>query len=573
MDKKVILGRSDFCEYRRTEDSYYVDKSLLIKDVLDNSDETILLPRPRRFGKTLNISMLRYFFEKSDDCKQDCFEDLLIWQQGEKYLKHFNKYPVVFITFNDCKHRNWDKCYNDFQGRIIKVYTEFEYLKDKLNKKEQLYYNSILDRTASQSDYENSLEIVSYYVNQVTGEKLIILIDEYDTPIHQAYINSYYEDCIEFMKNFLHGAFKDNKYLERGIITGILQVAKENVFSGLNNIGIYNILDEKFSDKFGLIEDEVIKLLEDFNLSDRLDDVQKWFNSYIFGITPIYNPWSVLSFSQNPTKMMKPYWKASSGNDLIRILIENSDYEIKGLMKDLLESKIITVKVASDTILINLLNSKYKQKDLFAMLLYSGYLIAVKKNFDEWGDIDSYDLRIPNLEVKSIYKNVFADIAETKIGSSELEIMLKALLNKEYKRFENILQRVCLKTLSYHDTAYDDRILEAPEQVYHAFLLGVFINLNNEYIIDSNKEAGEGRFDIILEPRDISKTAFIIELKIANADDTLETAVNDALTQIEYKKYDTKLIDKGIKKIEKLGMAFIGRKALVSNKLIEIEEK
>ena len=569
MKKKVILGQSDFCEYRRDENSYYVDKSLLIKDVIDNSYKTILLPRPRRFGKTLNISMLRYFFEKSEDCKQDCFEDLKIWKEGEDYLKHFNKYPVIFVTFNDCKHRNWEKCYEDFKERVIKIYKQFSYLKKELDEDEQLYYNSILNRTARQSDYEKSLKKISFYIKVVTGDKLVILFDEYDTPIHQAFINGYYDMCIEFMKNFLHGAFKDNKYLEKGVITGILQVAKENIFSGLNNIGIYNILDEKFSNKFGLEEEEVIELLEYFELSDRLEDVRDWFNSYIFGITPIYNPWSVLSFSQTPTRMMKPYWKKSSGNDLIRILIENADYAVKGKIKDLIEGKIITEKIADETILTNLLNSKYSEKDLWAMLLYSGYLVVVKQNVIR-GKVINYNLKIPNLEVETIYEDIFAQIADNKIGSNELDSMLKALLNKDYKKFQSILQRVCLKTLSYHDTAYDKRILEAPEQVYHAFLLGVFINLNNEYIIDSNKEVGDGRFDIILEPRDTSKTAFVIELKIADDDDSLETAVNDALKQIEEKQYEARLIDRGIEKIEKLGMAFIGRKALVSNKLIEI---
>ncbi len=334
MDKKVILGQSDFCEYRRNEDSYYVDKSLFIKDVIDNGDQTILLPRPRRFGKTLNISMLRYFFEKSDDCKQDCFEDLQIWQQGEKYLKHFNRYPVAYITFNDSKQPTWEICLEDFRKKIIRVFTEFEYLKDNLNEKEQLYYNSILDKTATQSDYEESLKNLSFYVFKETGEKLIILIDEYDTPIHKSCIEGYYGKCIEFFKSFLHGGFKDNKYLERGVITGILQVAKANIFSDLNNIGIYNIFKHKFSDKFGLTEDEVIKLLEDFELSDNLENVRTWFNSYVFGGTKIYNPWSVLSYSQNPVDGFISYWKDSSGNDLIRILIENSDYETKHLIKE-----------------------------------------------------------------------------------------------------------------------------------------------------------------------------------------------------------------------------------------------
>ena len=573
MDKKVILGESDFCEYRRTEDSYYIDKSLLIKDVLDNSDKTILLPRPRRFGKTLNISMLRYFFEKSEDCKQDCFEDLLIWQQGEKYLKHFNKYPVVYITFNDCKHRNWKKCYEDFKERIIEVYEEFEYIKDKLKEKEKKYFNLILDGIASQSDYEKSIKKLSSYIKIVTGEKLVILIDEYDTPIHQAFINGYYEDCIEFIKNFLHGAFKDNKYLERGIITGILQVAKANIFSELNNIGVYNIFKHKFSDKFGLTEDEVIKLLEDFNLSDNLQGVRHWYDSYVFGSMHIYNPWSVLSYSQRSEDGFASYWKASSSNDLIRILIENASFNTKKKINKLIKGKTIKVKVADETVLQNMLNQNYSEEDLWAMLIYSGYLIAIKTNRDNEGLIIGYDIRIPNLEVKSVYKDMFAKIVNTKIGSDNLNIMLKALLNKNYKSFEEDLQEVCLKTLSYHDTANDQEKLEAPEQVYHAFLLGIFINLNNEYIIDSNKESGLGRFDIILEPRDISKTAFIIELKRVTKKQTIEQAINDALTQIEKKKYDVRLIDKGFQNIEKVAMAFDGKDALVSNKLIEIKNK
>ncbi len=570
MDKKVILGRSDFCEYRRTEDSYYVDKSLLIKDVIDNGDETILLPRPRRFGKTLNISMLRYFFEKSDDCKQDCFEDLQIWQQGEKYLKHFNKYPVLFMTFNDCKHSNWNKCYKDFQERIIDIFRQFSYLKLNLDKEDQKYFNSILDETADQSDYEKSIKKLSFYVKKVTGEKIVILIDEYDTPMHQAFINGYYGDCSGFIKNFLHGAFKDNKYLERGVITGILQVAKANIFSELNNIGIYNIFSHKFSDKFGLVEKEVIKLLEDFNLSDNLESVRYWYDSYVFGDTHIYNPWSVLSYSQRPEDGVASYWKASSSNDLIRILIENASFNTKTKINKLIKGKTITEKVANETVLQNMLNKDYKEDDLWAMLLYSGYLISIKTNRLKNGKIVDYDLRIPNLEVETVYEDMFAKIAETKIGSDNLNIMLKALLNKNYKSFEEELQEVCLKTLSYHDTANDKEKLEAPEQVYHAFLLGIFINLNDDYIIDSNKESGVGRFDIILEPRDISKTAFIIELKRVTLKQTIEQAINEALKQIEDKKYDVRLIDKGFKNIEKVAMAFDGKEALVSNKMIEI---
>ncbi len=571
MDKKVILGQSDFCEYRRKEDSYYVDKSLLIKDVIDNGDQTILLPRPRRFGKTLNISMLRYFFEESDDCKQDCFEDLLIWQQGEKYLKHFNKYPVVYLTFNDCKCDDWEECFEDIKEKIIDLFESFEDIVSKSNNSKKLErFYKIINETATENEYKKSLKILSELIFNATGKKIIILIDEYDTPIHSAFIEGYYDKCIKFMKKFLHGAFKDNTYLEKGVITGILQVAKANIFSELNNIGIYNIFKHKFSDKFGFSEDEVIKLLEDFNLSDNIGEVRHWYDSYVFGSTHIYNPWSVLSYSQSPEDGIISYWKSSSSNDLIRILIENASFNTKKKINKLIKGKTITEKVADETVLQNMLNKNYNEEDLWAMLLYSGYLIAIKTNRAENKKILSYDLRIPNLEVETVYEDMFAKIAETKIGSENLNIMLKALLNKNYKSFEEELQNVCLKTLSYHDTANEQEKLEAPEQVYHAFLLGIFINLNNEYIIDSNKESGVGRFDIILEPRDISKTAFIIELKRVTKKQTIEQAINEALKQIEDKKYDTQLIEKGFKNIEKVAMAFDGKDALVSNKIIEV---
>ncbi|MGE5343934.1 MAG: AAA family ATPase [Candidatus Omnitrophota bacterium] len=578
--KDVAVGKSDFKEMI-TGNYYYVDKSLFIKDVIDRGDAVILLPRPRRFGKTLNMTMLGYFYDccpekvprdsegryptnKNDLPKnsyKQLFERLLIHTAGQKYLDKMGKHPVIFLTFKTLKERDWNVCYDKLKQLISDAYTKHMYLLSSMEllPHEKDYFKRIIDVSASIGDYENSLEKLMIFLSRYYDERAVILIDEYDAPIHAGFNKDYYEDIIEFMRNFLGGALKDTgKYLEKGVLTGVMRIARESIFSGLNNPGVYTLLSEKFDDKFGFTEREMETILKDFNLLDQYEAVQQWYNGYTFGRETIYNPWSIISFLANDGKEFSPYWINTSSNDIIEFLLSKGGKELKEELEQLIRGESIE-KVIDENIVFK---DIYNREDLlWSFLLMAGYLKQSNPRQKEGITVNTYyTLSIPNKEVREAYTLIVQNYFSNKIGSKELEIMLKALMDGHITIFEEIFSQYVASAMSVFDTAGD------AEKVYHAFVMGLLLWVSPAYQVKSNRESGYGRYDIMIIPNDPSKLGYIIEFKKVRKNETVKLAIESALKQIEEKKYETDLIEKGITNIKKLAIVFKGKDVYVKEK-------
>jgi hypothetical protein len=569
------VGVSDFKDMV-TGDYYYVDKTLLIKEIMDKGDKILLIPRPRRFGKTLNLFMLKYFY---DCCPEygakaagsgpansygKLFDSLAITGTGKKYLDHMGKYPVIFLTFKNIKELDWETSYRKIQKLIRKEYSRHYYLLDskKLLPYERDYFQTLMELKGDREDYENSLENLLIFLYRYYGERVVILIDEYDAPIHEGFYRDYYEEIINFMRNFLGGGLKDtDQYLEKSIITGIMRIARESIFSDLNNPGVYTLLSEEFDDKFGFTEPEIETLLKDYRLLHMYDQVQKWYNGYRFGEKIIYNPWSIVNFLGSKKKTCKPYWVNTSDNKTVEGLLSRGGKELKKELEQLIRGETIE-KTIEDNII---LKDVYTDDDLlWGFLLMGGYLKQTGKRSDAAAGKMFYTLSIPNMEVRTTYTQIIRRYFTSKIENEKLEIMLEALIEGDIKLFEKMLRKVVLAVFSYHDFG------EEPEKVYHALVAGLLIWISNTHEIKSNRESGYGRYDIMILPRDTlpggtAKTGYIIEFKTVDTEDneTVETAAAAALEQIKEKKYETELIHRGIKNIKKLAIVFRGKDVYV----------
>ena len=559
--KKLPIGLSDFKEL--IEDGYYyVDKSLFIKEILDNGSKSLLLPRPRRFGKTLNLSMLRYFYEKSVEDTSVLFQHLNIWQQGEVYTREQGLRPVIFLTFKDVKCDNWQKCFEHLQFVISEEFSRHRYLLSApslLTVDEQNRYQAILSLTASEAMFENSVKQLSAWLHQYHGQKAVILIDEYDTPIQGGYMNGYYEQVIGFMRNMLSGALKDNSHLEKGVLTGILRVAKESIFSGLNNLEVCSLLAPEFSTSFGLLEDEVEALLHEYEIGSDLDLVKQWYNGYMFGDTVIYNPWSILNYVKKWKTGFQPFWVNTSDNDLIRQIISRSGASVKQELETLLLGGRIE-KTVDDNVVFR--EIEHSPETIWSFLLMSGYLKIEGKKLVE--GIVYGKLIIPNKEVAYLYRQIILGWFNQSIHNDNYQMMLKSLVTGDLDLFEVIFRDFVMKSFSYFDTAQ-----EQSEKVYHAFVLGLLLGLSDAYEVKSNRESGYGRYDVMLIPKDPTQLGIVIEFKKAGAlkKESLEEAAVDALAQIEQMKYTQELADRGITNVIQLGIAFQG-KALCMKALV-----
>ncbi|MDQ1351417.1 MAG: hypothetical protein QG657_1719 [Acidobacteriota bacterium] len=587
MDKKQLpIGKSDFKQVIENN-YYYVDKSLFIKEVIDKSDSILLIPRPRRFGKTLNVSMLKYFYDccpeisptspPSRENKQpgpgntykNLFSSLAIQGAGQQYLDKMGKYPVIFLSFRSIKELHWESCWDKIKQLIQDEYLKHDYLLDgqTLKAQEKTYFKKIINLEGSKGDYENSLEKLLIFLNRYYGQRAVILIDEYDAPVHAGFSYGYYEEIINFIRNFLCGGLKDtDQYLEKGVLTGILRIAKESIFSGLNNLGVFTLLEEEFDDKFGFTEKEVEALLADFQLLDRYSEVQRWYNGYRFGEQVIYNPWSIINFLGSKAKDCKPYWINTSDNQVVESLLSNSGKELKKELEQLIRGEPIE-KAIEQNILLKYIDTR--EDLLWSFLLMGGYLKQTPLKRDEITGKMYYTLLIPNMEVRITYVQIIDRYFSTKIGSEKLEIMLKALIEGDVILFEKMLRKVVLAVFSYHDFSGE------PEKVYHALVTGLLVWISNTHEIKSNRESGYGRYDIMIIPRDPraggtikGQTGYVIEFKAIAPEDneTVPEAVEAALQQIEEKKYETELIDRGIEKIKKLAIVFSGKEVYVREK-------
>ena len=554
MNKKLPVGISDFEEII-TRNYYFVDKSLFIKDLLNSGAKVTLIPRPRRFGKTLNLSMTKLFFEKTKESKLYLFDNLKISKESE-YMKHQGQYPVIFITFKDAKDSDWHDCYAKIKELISDEYRRHNYLisSDILSEKQKNIFQSVIDEKANQAAYKSALKNLASYLHGYYKKKAIILIDEYDAPIHSGFINKYYDEIINFMRVFLSAGVKDNSDLEFGMFTGILRVAKESIFSGLNNLEVCSILSNLYADKFGLTESEVDQIIAEYSIDNKNNNIKKWYNGYKIGNQTIYNPWSIINMTKQHGAI-QPYWINTSNNDLIKELFFKGDFNLKNDIEALL-SRVEIKKTIQESISFQ---EVFSGDDiLWSFMLFSGYLTYSNCVFED--GLQYCNLKIPNIEVYSFFKQIVLKWLKREIDFASYQRMLKSLLSGDISTFKMIFYDFVIKSLSYFDVSGNE-----PEKFYHALVLGMLVSLQETHQIKSNRESGYGRYDVMIIPKDHNKAGVIIEFKKTNIyeNETLEKAADNALAQIEEKKYEQELLDLGIKNIIKLAIVFQGKKVLI----------
>ena len=532
-DKRPLpIGISDFKTIIE-EKYYYADKTDMIGDILDDRAMVTLFTRPRRFGKTLNMSMMKYFFgiENTEENKK-LFDGLAI--SNKEYMKEQGQYPVIFISFRNIEEENWEDCYFEIKNIISRTYNEFEFLRETLNQSELAEFDSIWLKK-EKADWKSSLKnLTRYLYKYYDRKKVVVLIDEYDTPIIQSYQEKYYKKLISFFKRFYGDVMKDNEYLQFGIMTGILRIAKEGIFSGLNNLKVNTIFSEKYSEYYGLTEEEVLKAVKYYDMEYEMQDIRKWYDGYQFGKSEVYNPWSIINFLNE--RELKAYWIGVSGNSMINDLLSKGDRHIVENLEKLFNEEIIYKAVRDYT------EYKFDSSDIWELFLYSGYLtIAGEKQGEE------YPLRLPNKEIQSFFRKIFI---EKFIGNYDKFLhIIRNLKDGKIEEFAEGLEEEILSSLSYFDTDRD-------EKYYKIFLIGIFITLSNDYIRLSERETGTGRADLILEPKNKENPAYIFEFKVAEDEKELENYAVEGFYQIKEKQYDVELKNRGINEIIYVGLAF-----------------
>ena len=557
MKKKLPIGISDF---KKIIDGnyYYFDKTELIKSIIGEPGEVKLFTRPRRFGKTLNMSMIKYFFDiENKDKNKKLFENLKISEN--EYFKKQGTAPVISISFRNYDESSWENGFEMIKNTISDLYDEFEFVKENLSARKKEKYDSILFNRAIEATWKLSLLDLTKYLYEYYGKKVVVLIDEYDQPIIDSYVKGYYQEAISFFKTFYGVVLKDNNYLEMGIMTGILRVAKENIFSGLNNLRVHTILDNRFTEYFGITESEVEKVLKDFNLEFELQDVQKWYNGYLFGDIKVYNPWSIINFLND--EKLKPYWVNTSGNELIKLYLKKLKNEIFDNFSKLLNREEIYKRINENMTFSNL-ESNYS-KNIWNLFFHSGYLTLGKKIEDD----GMCYLKIPNEEILKMFSEMFIEIYFEDY--EKFLYMSNALREGNISDFEKYLKEVLLENVGIFDVSGIYR-----EQFYHGLMLGIILILKNEYEITSNNFAGKGRYDLLLKPKNLEKRkeGIILELKVVNAIENLsedkifeklENECDIALQQIEEKEYASVLKNSGVENVLKIGIAFFGKEVAV----------
>lgn len=557
MKKKLPIGISNFKEIIEDE-YYYFDKTEFIENLFEEVSKIKLFTRPRRFGKTLNMSMIKYFFDiENKNENKKLFENLKISEN--EYFEKQGTAPVISISFRNYDESSWGNGFEMIKNTISDLYDEFEFVKENLSARKKEKYDSILFNRATEATWKLSLLDLTKYLYEYYGKKVVVLIDEYDQPIIDSYVKGYYQEAISFFKTFYGVVLKDNNYLEMGIMTGILRVAKENIFSGLNNLRVHTILDNRFTEYFGITESEVEKALKDFNLEFELQDVQKWYNGYLFGDIKVYNPWSIINFLND--EKLKPYWVNTSGNELIKLYLKKLKNEIFDDFSKLLNREEIYKRINENMTFSNL-ESNYS-KNIWNLFFHSGYLTLAKKIEDD----GMCYLKIPNEEILKMFSEMFIEIYFEDY--EKFLYMSNALREGNISEFEKHLKEVLLENVGIFDVSGIYR-----EQFYHGLMLGIILTLKNEYEITSNNFSGKGRYDLLLKPKNLEKRkeGIILELKVVNAMENLsedkifeklENECDIALQQIEDKEYDSVLKNAGVENILKIGIAFFGKEVAV----------
>ena len=551
---KLPIGISDFKKIIKN-DYYYFDKTNLIENILNDGSEVKLFTRPRRFGKTLNMSMLKYFFDvKNKDENRRLFERLNI--SKSEYFGMQGNFPVISISFRNYDEENWENGFKAIKGIVKRLYSDYKFLTEKMDEIEIEEFNSVR-RGLDSVEWEASLINLSKYLYEYYGKKVVVLIDEYDQPIIDSYVKGYYDKAISFFKSFYGLVLKDNEYLEMGVMTGILRVAKENIFSGLNNIKVHSILNKRFTEYFGVLENEVEKALKDFGLEYNLKDVQKWYNGYLFGNTQVYNPWSIINFLDE--KRLGSYWVNTSGNSLIQLYLQKLKEDIFDEFSKLLNKEKI-FEVINESMTFGNLEVDF-EKNIWNLFFHSGYL-TLAEEYDE-NEEETY-LKIPNEEILRMFSKMFIEVYFG--NSNNFSKLTNALKNGNIEKLKAELNKILLENVGIFDISGIYK-----EQFYHGLMLGLILKLRNEYEVSSNGFAGKGRYDLLLKPKNIlkQKEGIIIELKAVNIDsvklslekihEKLENECEIALKQIDEKEYISVLRNAGIDEVLKIGIAFFGK--------------
>ena len=544
MKKGIGIGIEDFKQMIR-EDCYYFDKTNYIEELLKDRTMIRLFTRPRRFGKTLNMTTLKYFFDvRNTEENRKLFKDLYI--EKSEYFKEQGQYPTIFITLKDTKKNNWEECFSKIKIILRDLYGEHNYIKDKLSINEKEEYDKILFKK-DDAEYDNALLNLTKYLYNYYQKKVVLLIDEYDSPLITANQFGYYKEAINFFRDFLSSALKTNSNLKMGVLTGIVQVAKEGIFSGLNNVKTYNILGDKFETFFGLSEEEVEEALKYFEMIYEIKEVKRWYDGYKFGNSEVYNPWSIINYLSD--RGLQAYWVNTSDNALIYDNLKNSTVDVFKDLQTLFEGKEIKKEISPFFTFEEL--SKFD--GIWQLMVYNGYLkISEKLSNDE------YMIKIPNYEIQTFFKKGFID--KFLVSGNYFNPMMDALLDGDIEEFERRLQNKFLVNTSFYDLK--------GEKVYHSLFLGMLIWLRDKYEVKSNGERGHGRYDAMLIPLDKVKPAYVFEFKVSKTIKALNAKAEEALEQIKEKQYDVGLKDLGITKIYRIGIAFKGKNVKVKYKII-----
>ena len=543
--KRLAIGLSDF-KHLIEEDFYYFDKTKFIEEIIEDGSQVKLFARPRRFGKTLNMSMLKYFFDiKNREENKEIFKDLYI--EKTEAFKEQGQYPVIFLSLKDLKALTWEQMEKAIKSAISRLFSEYKYLLNDLDKFDTLTFENILLKNTELEDLKEALKFLTRILYEKYNKKVVVLIDEYDSPLVSAYINGYYEKAKDFFKTFYSTVLKDNSYLQMGVLTGIIRVIKAGIFSDLNNLSTYTILSDVYTDSYGLTEEEVEKSLKYYGIEQEISNVKDWYDGYKFGDSEVYNPWSILNFLQY--KELRAYWVDTSGNDLIKDVLKKITKNTIEALERLFNGEGLKQNISGTSDLSKLLS----EEELWELMLFSGYL-TVEEKIDQ----DNYVLRLPNKEVRTLYRKTFF---EKYFGrGSKLLYLMEALTENRIDEYEERLQEILLTSVSYNDTK------KGNEAFYHGLIMGMGLYLEGEYITKSNIESGLGRYDFVIEPKNKAKRAYIMEFKSTDNIENLEEVSKEALRQIEDKKYDVSLKQNGVKDITYLGIAFCGKQIKISYK-------
>ena len=543
--KRLAIGLSDF-KHLIEEDFYYFDKTKFIEEIIEDGSQVKLFARPRRFGKTLNMSMLKYFFDiENKEENKEIFKDLYI--EKTEAFKEQGQYPVIFLSLKDLKALTWEQMEKAIKSAISRLFSEYKYLLNDLDKFDTLTFENILLKNTELEDLKEALKFLTRILYEKYNKKVVVLIDEYDSPLVSAYINGYYEKAKDFFKTFYSTVLKDNSYLQMGVLTGIIRVIKAGIFSDLNNLSTYTILSDVYTDSYGLTEEEVEKSLKYYGIEQEISNVKDWYDGYKFGDSEVYNPWSILNFLR--FKELRAYWVDTSGNDLIKDVLKKITKNTIEALERLFNGEGLKQNISGTSDLSKLLS----EEELWELMLFSGYL-TVEEKIDQ----DNYVLRLPNKEVRTLYRKTFF---EKYFGrGSKLLYLMEALTENRIDEYEERLQEILLTSVSYNDTK------KGNEAFYHGLIMGMGLYLEGEYITKSNIESGLGRYDFVIEPKNKTKRAYIMEFKATDNVENLEEVSKEALEQIENKKYDVSLKQNGVKDITYMGIAFCGKQIKISYK-------